>query len=93
VVTLAEAKDHCRVAQETDDQDDMLNGYVAAAQDHLSSIGVDMTAEPLPPALKHAVLMMVAHFYLNAEAVTTERVWFTPIGVDRLIAPYRSVSL
>jgi len=93
MVTLAEAKVHCRLDDDDQGQDDLLVGYISAARDHLSSIDVDTEIEPLPPAIHHAILMLVAHFYQNAEATSEELLQSTPFGVDRLIAPYRSVTL
>lgn len=66
---------------------------IEAASDHLASIDVDVSADPLPPALHQAMLMLVAHFYKHRGATSHDKVWFTPIGVDRLIAPYKKVSL
>jgi gp6-like head-tail connector protein len=91
MVTLAEAKDHLRI--ESFDQDAMIKSQIDAAVDHLTSIDVDMTGSPLPPALHHAVLMLVGHFFENAEAVSETQTYVTPLGVTRLIAPYRSISL
>ncbi|HCP81269.1 MAG TPA: phage gp6-like head-tail connector protein [Octadecabacter sp.] len=91
MVELAEAKDHLRIT--SDDQDNMIQNQIDAAVGHLQSIDVDMTADPLPPALHHAVLMLVAHFFTNAEAVSDVQTFVTPLGVARLIAPYRSISL
>ena len=104
MVTLEEAKAHLRVSIVAADEsgaigilenedDAALQKMVEAAADHLASIGVDMSAEPFPPAIRHAVLMLVGHFYGNREAVSDAQVRTTPLGVDRLIAPYRSVSL
>lgn len=91
MVTLEKAKAHLRV--DSGHSDEEIENMIAAADDHLSSIGVDMTANPLPPALCHAVLLLVGHFYQNREATNDEQLRFTPLGVDRLIAPYRSMSL
>jgi uncharacterized phiE125 gp8 family phage protein len=93
MVTLEEAKAHCRVLPEEPDFDGELQIALEASVDHLSSIGVDMTVSPLPPALKQAVLMLVSHFFENKEAVTDVQMQAIPLGVDRLIAPYRRVSL
>lgn len=91
MVTLEEAKAHCRLIE--DDFDGELQIAIAASVDHLASIGVDMASDPLPPALKQATLMLVAHFFENKEAVSDASLRMVPLGVDRLIAPYRSVSL
>tara|TARA_R110000751_G_scaffold180038_1_gene286419 strand:+ start:29214 stop:29492 length:279 start_codon:yes stop_codon:yes gene_type:complete len=90
-ISLADAKLHCHV--DFNDDDLMLTGYIAAAGDHLGSIGVDMTADPLPDAVRQAQLMLIAHFYGNREATSVDPVKMTEIGVDRLIAPYREINL
>ena len=93
MVTLEEAKRQVRVTPESTEFDLDLQQCLDAAADHLASIDVDMTVDPLPPALRHAVLMLVGHFFENREATNAEQIRFTPLGVDRLIAPYRGVSL
>lgn len=91
MVTLAEAKEHLRIMET--DWDEMLSRLINAATDHLQSIDVDVSADPLPPALHHAILMLVAHFFENAEAVSDVQTFVTPLGVTRLIAPYRSINI
>lgn len=90
MVDLAAAKHHCRV--DFDDEDASIEAMIAAASNHLESVGVDMT-EPLPAAIEHAVLMLVGHFYRNREAVAKADEAAIDIGVDRLIQPYREVHL
>jgi uncharacterized phage protein (predicted DNA packaging) len=91
MVTLAAAKAHCRV--DFDDDDSVIEEMIAAASNHLESIGVDTTTAPVPPAVDHAILMLVAHFYEHREAVGDVETAAIQIGVDRLIQPYRSVHL
>lgn len=94
MVTLEEAKAHCRVMPDESDFDSELQIALDASIDHLRSIDVDMDVNPLPPALKQAVLLLVAHFFENKEAVAYDRpMHVTPMGVARLIAPYRGLSL
>ncbi len=48
----------------------------------------------VPAALQHAILLLVGHFYENREAVSMAmNVTTLPLGVDRLIAPYRYVRI
>lgn len=75
------------------DWDTMIQKQIDSAVDHLQSIDVDMTVAPLPPALHHTVPMLVGHFFANAEAVSDSQTYVTPLGVTRLIAPYRSIRL
>ncbi|GAB5431054.1 MAG: hypothetical protein EpisKO_04240 [Epibacterium sp.] len=102
MVTLEECYQHLNLRVEKNgigeggvDEGDKreLQRFIDTACDHLKSIGVDVSQEPLPPAIHHAILLLVGHFYKNRQATTHEQVRFTPIGVDRLIAPYRSVVL
>lgn len=91
MVDLAAAKLHCRV--DHDDDDAAITAMIAAASDHLTSVGVDTTTPPVPPSVEHAVLMLVAHWYENREAVSDVKTAAVEIGVDRLIQPYREVHL
>lgn len=100
MMTLAEALQHLRMntsvgGVDTTDPQLAQEGQtmIDAAVDHLSSIGLDMAADPLPPALHRAVLLLVGHFEQNPSGTSDEQVRFTPIGVDRLIGPYREISL
>ena len=52
-----------------------------------------MQTEPVPPAVDHAVLMLVGHFYEHREAVSDLKTAAVAIGVDRLVHPYREVHL
>ena len=91
MVDLAAAKAHCRV--DFDEDDALIAAMLEAATDHLASIGVDTSSSPVPPAVEHAVLMMVAHFYENREAVSDIKTAAVEMGVDRLVQPYREVHL
>lgn len=89
MITLSAAKQHCRVIDEDDDA--IVTSMIAAASDHLTSIGVDTTADH--PAVDHAILMLVGHFYENREAVSEVATVAVALGVDRLIQPYREIAL
>jgi len=91
MITLAAAKEH--LAIDHDEHDARITALIETASDHLCSIGVNIDRDPLPAAIRHAALLLVGHFYMNAEAVVTRQSFALPLGVDRLIAPYREVSL
>ena len=94
MISPEEAKAHCRFATDDDHFDGELQISIDASVGHLKSIDIDMDADPLPPALKQAVLLLVAHFMDNKEAVTRDGpTHVTPFGVARLVAPYRKVTL
>lgn len=44
----------------------------------------------VPPAIKHAVLLMIGHWYENREAATETRMSDLPMAVDALLYPYRN---
>lgn len=50
-------------------------------------------ATAIPEAIRHAILMMVGHWYESREAVVVgPQVASLPLAVDALIAPYRRIS-
>lgn len=92
MATLTEAKAHLRV--DFDDTDSEIQGFINAAVDHLRSIGVDMTATPIPPAIHQATLMLVGHFFdVNRDGTQGTDQRTATISINRLVAPYREVSL
>lgn len=91
MISLAAVKLYLRV--EFDDDDTDIERMIAAASDHYRSIGVNMDADPLPPAVEQAVFMVVAHFYENRSAMSDFKRYALEIGADRLVAPYREFSL
>ena len=53
--------------------------------------GVADSAVPAP--IKHAILLMVGHWYANREAVAPGQMHEVPMAVDALIRPYRRVGV
>lgn len=53
--------------------------------------GVADSAVPAP--IKHAILLMVGHWYANREAVAEAQMHEVPMAVDALIRPYRRVGV
>ena len=91
MITLAAAKAHLVVT--FDDDDDLITRLIAAAGDHLRSLDVDMSVNPLPPAVEQAAMMLIAHFYKYREAMSDFQHFSLDIGVDRLVAPFREYSV
>jgi uncharacterized phiE125 gp8 family phage protein len=57
-------------------------------------LGFGATASDVPDGLRHAIRMLVAHWYENrGVAAIGANVAMLPAGVDALIAPYRMLSL
>lgn len=66
-----------------------IDFYAGYAED---TTGGD-TANVIPPALKHAVLLMLGQFYANREAVITGTIAVElPLGVQSLCAPFAKVT-
>lgn len=93
MISLAAAKEQLNLTDDDGSDDPLITRLIAAASGHLSALGVDMTADVLPPDVEHAALMLVAHFYENREAMTEAPLSKLSIGVDRLIAPYKDISI
>ena len=90
-VPLATVKEHLRL--DGDHEDATLAVYLAAAEGHIASVGVDMGADPLPAPLTAAVLLLTGHLYEHREAAMLGvDAFIMPLGVDRLIAPYREAT-
>src|ERR1700709_132916 len=56
-------------------------------------LGYGANAADVPDPLRHAVRMLVAHWYENRGLVAAGTVAVLPAGVDALIAPYRVRAL
>lgn len=92
LLTLAEAKLHCRI--DHDDEDTLLTALIATATaatgDYLNATtALDSTAAA---PIKSAALLMVADLYENREA-QTERQLYRNSTFERLLNPYRTVEL
>ncbi|MND43593.1 phage gp6-like head-tail connector protein [Agrobacterium tumefaciens] len=88
-VTLAESKTHLRVDFAEDDS--YIAGLISAAESYVSEIGVTI-ASPAQPAVKHAILLLVGHWYSYREAAAEKPPQAIAFGVDSLTAPFREVS-
>ncbi len=104
VIDLDQLKAQLRV--DDDDNDDVLEQKIAAAQGHLESeLGFKMDAttypdagdvvypDTVPPALREAVLQLAAHWYEHREGVLVgENAQVPPIGIDDVVRNYRNWS-
>jgi uncharacterized phiE125 gp8 family phage protein len=71
-----------------------LPGRVAAGIELDVELGYGALASDVPDALRHAIRMLVAHWYENRGlAAIGANVAMLPAGVGALIAPYRMLSL
>lgn len=90
IVNMFEAKCHLRV--DSCDEDDTILALCLAAGDYLARIGCDTAADPVPPSLKLAALLLVGHWFFNREAADRDPPAEIALGVSALTAPLREVS-
>ena len=76
-LTLPEAKKHLNV--DHDEDDDFITEL----------IGVEEISGVLPPALRHALRMIVARFYADREGYRLGRMTELPFTISALISKYR----
>ncbi|WP_311028216.1 head-tail connector protein [Mesorhizobium koreense] len=90
IVTPAELRAHSNLPEE--DSDDFLIGKIAAAEDWCASyIGQALAdLDPLPGAVKEAILKLAADLYeLREASLVGTAAEILPLGVTDLLAPHR----
>lgn len=87
MIGLAEARDHLCIT-EAEEAEAELKRFIAAAYGHIGSLDVDVTADPLPPAIDQAALILVEHFY-NERNIIEGKPNPIPRSFGALIAPHR----
>ena len=92
LLSLADAKLHCRIEQNEEDTavQAMVDAAIAAVADHLNMDADDLDSDA-PAPVKAAALLLVADLYANREA-QTDRPLHPNATFARLLAPYRAYS-
>lgn len=92
-ISLEEAKKHLNV--DHDEDDDFIIELIDTAEDYLSGllrrplVEVEQDSGELPPALRHALRMLVARFYADREGYRVGRVTELAFSLGSLIGRYR----
>lgn len=94
-VSLDDAKAHLNVTFDTDDA--LITRLIGVASDWLErQLGyqiADRYPDGVPPAIDHAVLLMIAHYYENREgALVGVSAQTLPFGVIDIVNDYRDWS-
>lgn len=91
IPTLQECKAHLRILHEHEDA--LILGYLEAAVSSAeATTRRDFTSEEgeeMPPAVKQAVLLLLAHFYEHRQAATVGKLEELPFAVRYLLWPNR----
>ncbi|EFC1954649.1 TPA: head-tail connector protein [Escherichia coli] len=93
LITMEEAKQHCRIDGEDDDS--ILQLYIDAAlevcQKHIGKSfvnGLEFT-----PAIHAGCLMYIGHLYENREATSATLLTKVPLAIDSLWSVYREPGI
>lgn len=94
-VSLEDAKAHLNITIDADDA--LITRLISVAQDWLErQLGYGIATrypDGMPPAINHAVLLMVAHYYENREAALVGvNAQTLPFGVIDIVNDYRDWS-
>lgn len=97
VVNLALFKKHVR-ADDFADDDEYLEHLLAAAEESVITATHrteqelrDNNAGEFPTPLKHAVMMLAAHWYNQRESVSSVQMHEVPDSLQALVKPYRKL--
>lgn len=90
VVGLEMAKKAIRVYH--DDDDELIQAYIDAAEAYLNRIGVAVAA-PASPDAQIAVLLLVGHLYQFREPVVDGNIKEVPLSLQIFISGLRGVQL
>ncbi len=89
MITLEEAKTHCRI--DGNDSDAELAAMMAAAAAHVENY-LNGLPDPIPAPIKAAALLLVADLYEHRES-QTEAVLYTNRTFMALLNPYRAMDV
>ena len=91
-------KKHLNIDETWVEDDEYIKALCLAAENavenHIARPLSEITDEhgKLPPAVKHAILLLVGHFYANRESVSFASASEIPLAYQYLLQPYKSYA-
>lgn len=98
VVSLALFKKHVRADDFADDDDylshllETAEAAVITATNRTEAELVEMGNGEIPAPIRHAILLIGAHWYNQRESVSTVQMHAVPDSLQALIKPYRKLA-
>lgn len=97
-ITLEQAKKHLLIDENFKDDDLYILDLIAVAEDSISkhldiALNELETGGTLPPAIIHAMLLMIGNLYANREPVTFGAVAKIPYSYEYLIGLYKHYEI
>lgn len=98
-ITLEEAKQHLLVDIDFKTDDSYILNLITVAEDsvrqHLDVVSLNEleVGGKLPPAIIHAMLLMIGNFYANREPVAFTTVAKLPLSYEYLIGLYKHYGI
>lgn len=97
-ITLDEIKQHLNIEQDFKEDDNYINQLQEAATDAIE-LNCDVVLSDLedengnlPPAIRQAIMILVANFYNNRESVTSTSANIIPYSLQYLVDLYKDYS-
>ena len=94
VLTLEETKDHLRIERDITVEDAYIEELIAVAEADVAnrmkynSLDEAFPSGDIPMPVKHAIKLIVAHYYANREPVAFAASSKVPMMLDSLLYPY-----
>lgn len=98
-ITLEQAKQHLLVDMDFKADDlyilDLITVAEDAVKEHLNVISLSEleVGGELPPAVIHAILLMIGNFYANREPISFTTVAKIPLSYEYLLGLYKNYSI
>lgn len=91
-------KKHLNIDESWVEDDELIRAYCKAAEcaveNHIQRPLTEIVNDKgqLPPAVKHAILLLIGHFYANRESVSFATASEIPLAYQYLLQPYKSYA-